>query len=70
VTARKNVSARLEADYLTEGMRPVDHVRPLPPSVVGRGKDEMTQDEIDALYPVAFEDTLTARLAEDGEVPL
>lgn len=38
MTARKKTSG------------PVDHTSDLPASVLGRGKDEMTQAEIDALY--------------------
>lgn len=48
MTPRKQVRNRLEADYLTR--RPVDHTAPLPPAVIGRGKDEMTKDEVDATY--------------------
>lgn len=46
--------------------RPADHTSPLPSSVIGRGTDAITADEVDALYPVTFEDTLMAALDEQA----
>lgn len=60
---------------MTAGGQPkrlVDHERGLTDvsSVIGRGTDSMTPDEVAALYPVTFEDALMAGLDEQGEVPL
>lgn len=47
----EQTSARLEAAFLRQPNRPADYTAPLPASVIGRGTDAMTADEVDALYP-------------------